>query len=89
MLADFKMIFDPGMPGPVALGGGIAPHLLTLPAALSEVIRAAGHTPDVRIAGDGSVGAVVLAMRAIGLAVDDSTVAAVTASMAERTAVSA
>ena len=89
LLADFKMIFDPGMPGPVALGGGIAPHLLTLPAALSEVIRAAGHTPDVRIAGDGSVGAVVLAMRAIGLAVDDSTVAAVTASMAERTAVSA
>lgn len=86
LLADFKMIFDPKMPGPVALGGGIAPHLLTLPAALSEVIRAAGHTPDIRIAGDGSVGAVVLAMRALGLAVDDSTVATVAASMAERNA---
>ncbi|KQW74035.1 hypothetical protein ASC89_26895 [Devosia sp. Root413D1] len=89
LLADFKMIFDPGMPGPVALGGGIAPHLLTLPAAVSEVMRAAGHTPDVRIAGDGSVGAVVLALRAIGLAVDDSTVATVTASMAARNATSA
>jgi N-acetylglucosamine kinase-like BadF-type ATPase len=86
LLADFKMIFDPGMPGPVALGGGIAPHLLTLPAAVSEVMRAAGHTPDVRIAGDGSVGAVVLALRAIGVAVDDSTVATVAASMAERAA---
>lgn len=86
LLADFKMIFDPKMPGPVALGGGIAPHLLTLPAALSEVIRAAGHTPDVRIAGDGSVGAVVLAMRALGLPVDDTTVATVAASMAERAA---
>lgn len=86
LLADFKMIFDPSMPGPVALGGGIAPHLLALPAAVSEVVRAAGHTPDIRIAGDGSVGAVVLALRATGLAVDEAMVKTVAASMAVRTA---
>lgn len=86
LLADFKMIFDANMPGPVALGGGIAPHLLELPGALSEVVRAAGQTPDIRIAGDGSVGAVVLALRATGAEVDEATVKTVAASMAERAA---
>lgn len=86
LLADFKMIFDPKMPGPVALGGGIAPHLTGLPGAVAEVIRAAGHTPDIRLAGDGSVGAVVLALRANGATVDEATVKTVAASMAERTA---
>lgn len=86
LLADFKKVFDPQMPGPVALGGGVAPHLTELPAAVAEVIRAAGHTPDIRIAGDGSVGAIVLALRAVGVAVDEATVRAVTASMAARNA---
>jgi glucosamine kinase len=86
LLADFKMIFDPGMPGPVALGGGIAPHLTGLPGMVAEVVRAAGYTPDIRIAGDGSVGAVVLALRANGATVDEATVKNVAASMAERSA---
>ena len=86
LLADFKMIFDPQMPGPVALGGGIAPHLTGLPAMVAEVVRAAGHTPDIRIAGDGSVGAVVLALRANGTKVGEATVKTVAASMAKRSA---
>lgn len=84
LLADFKMVFDPQMPGPVALGGGIAAHLTGLPGAVAEVIRAAGHQPDIRLVGDGSVGAVVLALRAVGVTVDEATVRAVTASMAAR-----
>lgn len=84
LLADFKMVFDPQMPGPVALGGGIAAHLTGLPEAVAEVIRAAGHQPDIRLAGDGSVGAVVLALRAVGRSVDEATVKAVAASMAAR-----
>ena len=84
LLADFKMIFDPQMPGPVALGGGIIPHLKGLPAAVGEVIRAAGHVPDIRLAGDGSVGAIVLALRAIGITVDEPMVQDIAASIAAR-----
>lgn len=82
LLADFKMVFDPQMPGPVALGGGIAAHLTGLPDAVAEIIRAAGHEPDIRLAGDGSVGAIVLALRAVGLSVDEATVKTVAASLA-------
>ena len=57
------MVFDPGMPGPVVLGGGIIAHLTGLPAAIGEIIRAAGQRPDIRLVDDGSVGAVVLALR--------------------------
>ena len=86
LLADFRMVFDPQMPGPVALGGGIASHLSGLADAVADVVRAAGHVPDIRLAGDGSVGAVVLAMRAIGLPVGEATIKAVAASIAGRNA---
>lgn len=72
LVADFEMIFDPTMPGPVALGGGIIAHLTGLPAALGDVIARAGHTSDIRLAADGSVGAIALALRAIGRTVDDT-----------------
>src|SRR5690606_22491761 len=62
LLADFQHVFATDMPGPVVLSGGIAAHLNGLPAALAEVIRAAGHEPDIRLSGDGSVGAAVLAL---------------------------
>jgi N-acetylglucosamine kinase-like BadF-type ATPase len=84
LLADFERVFDPQMPGPVALGGGIIAHLGGLGAAVSGVLAAAGHVPDIRRAGDGSVGAVVLAMRALGQPVDEALVKHIAASVAAR-----
>ena len=69
LLKDFSMVFDPAMPAPVGLGGGIIPHLTGLPDAIARLVREAGHTPDVRLVTDGSVGAVVLVLRAAGIAV--------------------
>jgi glucosamine kinase len=86
LLADFKMIFDPQMPGPIALGGGIIAHLRGLPDAIADIVRAAGHVPDIRLAGDGSVGAIVLALRAAGVIVDEAMVKTITASVASRNA---
>jgi glucosamine kinase len=84
LLADFEMVFDPLMPGPVAIGGGIITHLTGLPGAIAMRVRAAGHTPDIRFAGDSSVGAIVLALRATGRRVDDAMVEAIAASVAAR-----
>lgn len=89
LLDNFRMVFDPAMPGPVALGGGIISHLTGLPDAIADVVRAAGHTPDIRFAGDSSVGAIVLALRAHGRQVDDTMVAAIAASVAARNVVPA
>lgn len=84
LVEDFRMVFDPQMPGPVVLGGGIAAHLTGLPAGIAEIVGAAGHTPDVRLAKDGAVGAVALALRAIGHDIDDTAIAAIAASIAAR-----
>lgn len=80
----FAEVFDPQMPGPIALGGGIIPHLTGLPGAIGNHVRAAGHEPFVRVAADGSIGAAVLAMRAMGIAVDEGTVATIAASIRQR-----
>lgn len=66
---DFAHAFDRDMPGPVALGGGVIAHLTGLRPAIADVIRAAGHEPDIRLVTDGSVGAIVLAMLSAGLSV--------------------
>lgn len=84
LIEDFRLVFDPAMPGPVVLGGSVAAHLATLPTAIAEVLRAAGHTPDIRLVKDGSVGAVVLAMRHAKITVDDAMLKKITASMAAR-----
>lgn len=86
LLADFVNVFDPAMPGPVAMGGGVAPHLLGLPEKIALVMRAAGQTPDIRLVRDGAVGSVVLALRSMGQKVDEATVSAIAASMAARAA---
>ena len=77
----FEIVFDPQMPGPVALGGGVIAHLTGLPAAIAERISASGHEPVVRLAGDGAIGAAVLAMRALGMAVDDAMVETIATSI--------
>jgi glucosamine kinase len=87
LLADFRHVFDPGMAGPVILGGSIVPHLTGLPNAVAEVLRDAGHAPDIRIAGNPLVGAAVLALRHQGVMVDEAMVAAIAASVASRTQV--
>lgn len=86
LLIDFTTAYDAAMPGPVVLGGGLIPHLTGVPAKIAEVVRAAGHTPDIHFAADGAVGAVVLAMRAAGIAVDKEMFGAVAASVSERKA---
>jgi glucosamine kinase len=86
LLADFRMVFDPGMTGPVILGGSIIPHLRGLPDAVAAVLREAGHAPDIRIAGNPLVGAAVLALRHQGVDVDEGMVAAIAASVASRSA---
>ncbi|MEP7240580.1 MAG: hypothetical protein ABI697_06820, partial [Devosia sp.] len=70
LIADFATVFDARMPGPIALGGGVMPHLTGASAGIAEIVRAAGHRPDIHLAADGSVGAIVLAMRAVGIVVD-------------------
>jgi N-acetylglucosamine kinase-like BadF-type ATPase len=84
LLDDFHQVFDPAVVGPVVLGGGIIPHLAGLPDALADVVTAAGHRPDIRLAGDGSVGAMVLARRAVGLPVDEATIERIAATLAAR-----
>lgn len=89
LLANFRHVFDPDMPGPVVLGGSVAAHLTGLRPAVIDVLRTAGHVPDVRIAGDGSIGAAVLALRHQGIAVDEAMLRHITASLAARTAATA
>ena len=84
LTSDFELAFDPQMPGPIVLGGGVMPHLAGIKPAIARIVRDAGHEPDIRIASDGSVGAAVLAMRAVGLAVDEAKLKAIASSMQER-----
>lgn len=86
LLADFRRIFDPAVRGPVVLGGSVAAHLKGLPATIAKLLIAAGHEPDIRLAGDGAVGAAVLALRHEGVAVDEAMLQRITASMAAHAA---
>jgi glucosamine kinase len=72
LATDFATVFDAKMPGPIALGGGVMPHLTGVPASIADVVRAAGHKPDIQLVADGSVGAIVLAMRAVGITIDEA-----------------
>lgn len=83
LASDFALAFDPQVPGPIVLGGGVMPHFTGIQSAVAATVRAAGLEPDIRIARDGSVGAAVLALRAVGLSVDEAMVAAIAASMRE------
>jgi N-acetylglucosamine kinase-like BadF-type ATPase len=89
LVADFAAVFDSAMPGPVALGGGVMPHLVGVADGIAEIIRAAGHSPDIRPVADGSVGAAVLALRAAGHPVEAALFATIAAAVAARQATSA
>jgi glucosamine kinase len=86
LLADFRKIFDPEVRGPVVLGGSVAAHLKGLPAEIAKVLEAAGHQSDIRLAGDGAIGAAVLALRHEGITVDEAMLQHITASMAAKAA---
>lgn len=86
LVGDFAIVFDPSVPGPVVLGGGVMPYLPSISPGISAIIRAAGQVPDIQFAADGSVGAVVLAMRTIGATIDAATFATIAASIKEKTA---
>ena len=83
----FTVVYDPQVPGPVALGGGVIPHLTGLPEAIAAHIGAAGNEPVVRMAADGSIGAALLAMRAVDIAVDDAMVDTIAASIRQQAGV--
>lgn len=84
LVADFQAAFDPGLAGPVVIGGGVSAHLAGLGAAIAGIVRAGGQTPDIRPVSDGSVGAVVLALRADGVKVDEAMREKIAASVAAR-----
>lgn len=84
LVDDFAAAFDGDNCGPVALGGGVMPHLTGVPGGIAEIMRAAGHEPDIRLVTDGSVGAIVLAMRAAGRVVDAAMFATIAAAVAAR-----
>lgn len=84
LLADFRKIFDQEVRGPVVLGGSVAAHLKGLPAEIGKLLEAAGHQPDIRLAGDGAIGAAVLALRHEGITVDEAMLQHITASMAAK-----
>ncbi len=84
LLADFRHVFDPAMRGPVVLGGSVAARLSGLPSRVAGVLEAAGHALDIRLAGDPSVGAAVLALRHEGVEVDEAMLAHIAASVAAR-----
>lgn len=86
LLADFRKIFDPEVRGPVVLGGSVAAHLKGLPAEIAKLLEAADHEADIRLAGDGAIGAAVLALRHEGIVVDEAMLQRITASMAARAA---
>ena len=86
LVNDFALAFDPRVLGPIVLGGGVISHLTGVAPGIAEVVRRAGAAPDIRIASDGSVGAAVLALRHVGVAVDEAMVDTITASMRARAA---
>ena len=71
LIADFAMAFDAAMPGPIVLGGGVMPPWRRRRRYRGDRPRGRGRArhPGRR---DGSVGAAVLAMRAIGVTVDEA-----------------
>lgn len=89
LIADFETVFDPALPGPVALGGGVIPHLTGIAPRLHQILKAAGHAPDIRPVLDGSIGAIVLALRAIGVSIDEDMFRSIAASVADQKADSA
>jgi glucosamine kinase len=84
LIADFAAAFDVEVLGPIALGGGVMPHLTGVAAGIADVIRGAGQIPDIRLVADGSVGATVLALRAVGVAVDEAMFQKIAASVGGR-----
>jgi glucosamine kinase len=84
LLADFQQVLAADMPGPVVLSGGIVEHLRGLPSAIAEVMRTAGHEPDIRLSGDGLVGSAVLALRHHGVTVDEAMLVAIATSVKAR-----
>jgi glucosamine kinase len=86
LVTDFATVFDAEMPGPIALGGGVMPYLTGVATGIAEIVRAAGHTPDVHLVADGGVGAIVLAMRTMGITVDEAMFRSIAASVSERRA---
>jgi N-acetylglucosamine kinase-like BadF-type ATPase len=82
LVSDFALAYDAAMPGPIALGGGVIAHLSGVAHGIAEIVRAGGHAPDIRHVDDGSIGAVVLALRAAGADVDETMFQTIAASLA-------
>jgi len=86
LVEDFRRAFDPNMRGPVVLGGGVIAHLPGVPVGIGEILRRAGHPTDIRPAVDGSIGAIVLALRAMDIVVSETMFQTISSSVAARNA---
>jgi len=88
VVKDFATVYDKAMPGPVAMGGGVAAHLPGIATGIAEIISAAGHVPSIHLVADGSIGAAVLGFRTLGVTVDaalfDTIAASINAKVAAR-----
>jgi glucosamine kinase len=84
LVDDFLTVFDPSVWGPIALGGGVIPHLTGLPATIGDIARTPHRAADIRRVTDGSVGAIVLALRAMGESVDETKFQRIVTSLASR-----
>jgi glucosamine kinase len=84
LVDDLRRALDPATPGPVVLGGGVIAHLPGVRTGIAELLRVAGHPVDIRTAADGSIGAIVLALRALNIPVDRTMFETIAASVAAR-----
>jgi N-acetylglucosamine kinase-like BadF-type ATPase len=72
----------PDVAGPLVLSGSVLSKQPTLAARIVESVRTSGHDPTVITVTDGLVGAVVLALRRAGVAVDEAVFARARSSLA-------
>jgi N-acetylglucosamine kinase-like BadF-type ATPase len=75
-------VIVPDIDGPLVLSGGVLSRQPAVAARIVEAVRRSGHDPTVITVTDGLVGAVVLALRRAGVAVDDAVFARVQSSLA-------
>jgi N-acetylglucosamine kinase-like BadF-type ATPase len=72
----------PDIAGPLVLSGSVLSKQPTVAARIVETVRRSGHDPTVITVTDGLVGAVVLALRRAGMAVDEAVFARIQSSLA-------
>jgi N-acetylglucosamine kinase-like BadF-type ATPase len=82
LLSTLDAVAVPHLAGPVILGGGTLSRHASLPELIASARSTDGSRPEIRRVDDGTVGAVVLALRTAGVPVDADVFETVTSSLA-------